>query len=67
MSTDWPIKVSVTYDPPVIKVGLEDSTVNVGKTIKLQAPLTKNSIRGNQAVISSPGLAASVPFGSLND
>ena len=65
MVTNWMITVNVTYDPPVvIKLGLEDSEVKVGAKISLQASKSQNAIRGNQAVVTSPGL---VSFGALNN
>ena len=63
MTTNWAITVHVTYDPPVIKQGLEDWEVEVGRRIYLQAPKSQNAVRGNQAVVTSPGL---VSFGALD-
>ena len=64
MNANWTITVYVTYDPPVIQQGLQDSEVKVGARIFLQAPKSKNAVRGNQAVVTSPDL---VPFGALNN
>jgi hypothetical protein len=33
MSTSWVITVTVTYDPPVVKQGLQDAEVKVGRII----------------------------------
>ena len=64
MSTNWVITVTVTYDPPVVKQGLQDSEVKVGRIISLQAPKSQNAARGHLAVVTSPGLPS---FGTLNN
>ena len=64
MTTNWAIAVHVTYDPPVINQGLLDSEVKVGRRIYVQAPKSQNAVRGNEAVITSPGL---VFFGALDN
>jgi hypothetical protein len=64
MTTNWAITVQVTYDPPVIKQGLQNLEVKVGRRISLQAPKSQNTVRGNEAVITSPGL---VSFGALDN
>jgi hypothetical protein len=64
MTTNWLITVSVTYDPPIIKQGLQDSEVWVGRRIFLQAPKSQNAVRRHEAVVTSPGLPS---FGTLNN
>jgi hypothetical protein len=61
VSTEWVITIDVTYDPPVLSDKLVDQKVRVGRSIKYRTP-ANNTVRGNQASISSPGL---IYFGTV--